>query len=219
MKSRSKAMLVGLLAAFALCAATAGSASAAQWYVGGKALVGSEKLAEKLKVETNLVFTIKSGSKVTGTLTCTEGSLYKGEIAAPASLKTNLELSGCKLSTQGQPECKMLGTQWGTLPLEGKLSLGTKSPEDSLELYPVTGTTWTESLRTEECSLFSEGNNPTKGTLTLKVPTGQTETVEQGLLGEGEASKGLYGWNTSEPWYLTGSVKLKLASAKAFSFH
>ena len=47
-----------LAAALALCALTAASASAAQWYVGGKAMTGSEKLAETVKVEEPLKFTI-----------------------------------------------------------------------------------------------------------------------------------------------------------------
>ena len=48
-----------LAAALALCALTAASASAAQWYVGGKAMTGSEKLAETVKVEEPLKFTIE----------------------------------------------------------------------------------------------------------------------------------------------------------------
>ena len=50
-----------LAAALALCALTAASASAAQWYVGGKAMTGSEKLAETVKVEEPIKFTIEEG--------------------------------------------------------------------------------------------------------------------------------------------------------------
>jgi hypothetical protein len=53
--------------------------------------------------------------------------------------------------------------------------------------------------------------------VTLEVPTGQTEAVEQEFVGEGEAAKGLTWYE--QPVYLNGKLKLKLASGKAWSFH
>ena len=105
----------------------------------------------------------------------------------------------------------------GLLPLEGKLAAG-KSPEDTSELAGTGGTQklWTEFTTNQECDLFSF-LNPIKGTVTLQVPKGQTEATEQELTAEGKLSKGLTWYSTSV--YLTGKVKLKLASGKAWSFH
>src|ERR1700679_104776 len=89
-----------LAAALALCALTAASASAAQWYVAGKAMTGSEKLAETVKVEEPLKFTIDAyvGGGQQPTLTCAGMTTTKSEIGASGTLKlAGTSLTGCVL--------------------------------------------------------------------------------------------------------------------------
>ena len=56
-----------------------------------------------------------------------------------------------------------------------------------------------------------------QGSVTLQAPKGQTEAAEQEFAGEGTLSKNLK--IEGKPVYLTGKLKLKLASGKAWSFH
>jgi hypothetical protein len=220
MRSICKKGSATLAAVLALCALTAASASAAQWYVGGKALTGSEKLAETTKVEENITFTIEISQqpKLDSKLTCSTLKTPKSEITAPATLKTQMSLGGCKFSEPGHPECGLAsGEGILTNALVAKLAAG-KSPEDTTELAGENSSkTWFSFEPKEACIFFGGEDGSIKGTATLKTPKGQTEATEQELVGEGEASSGLSIY--SYPVYFTGKVKLKLASGKAWSFH
>ena len=208
-----------LAAILALCALTAASASAAQWYVGGKALTGSEKLAETVKVEEPVKFTFEVGEGAQNpTLTCTGMTAAKSEVGPSGTIKLGTpRLSGCALVETHNAYCELEGSTLGFVALEAKLAVG-KSPEDAAELAGTGGTQklWTEFTTNEECDLFSF-LNPVKGTVTLQAPKGQTEAAEQEFTAEGKLSKGLTWFQQTA--YLTGKVKLKLASGKAWSFH
>ncbi len=221
MRSICKKGSATLVAVLALCALAAASASASQWYVGGKALSGSEKLAETVKVEQSIVFSIHGGSSAYATITCTKMSARApSEITSSGAIDLeSLGLGGCVLVEKGNSSCELSGSTLTTYPLEAKLSLGT-SPEDGAELTPKSpfAPNWLE-FKVSECNLLGEADHPISGTLALKLAKGQTEAVEQEFVGEGEASKGLYGFNSKEPIYVTGKFKLKLASGKAWSFH
>ena len=217
---KGPAILAGVMA---LCALTAASASAAQWYVGGKTLTGSEKLAETVKVEEAVVLAIKVGGEPPSkypTITCTTVKDSATEIAAPAALKIKgLALGGCNLKVPGGEEkyCELQESNIDSSSLEGKLSAGTLS-EDLTEITPLGGTH--EVFRTkirEGCVLLGGDELTIKGTTTLKSPQGKTEAAEQEFAGEGETGKGLT-WD-EQPVYLTGKLKLKLATGKAWSFH
>ena len=85
------------------CAAAASAASASQWYVGGKALASSEKLAETAKVEEALTFAIPTlGDK----WQCTGLAPARSKLVATGTLQTGEWLvSGCK--TLEPKECFM----------------------------------------------------------------------------------------------------------------
>jgi hypothetical protein len=95
MRSICKKGSVTLVAVLALCVVASASASASQWYVGGKALAGSEKLAETVNVTEPVVFKIEESK-----ITCTGVALSKkAEIGASGAIKLGeTELSGCKLT-------------------------------------------------------------------------------------------------------------------------
>ena len=139
MRSICKKGSVTLVAVLALCALTAGSASAAQWYVGGKALTGTEKLAETIKVEQNIVLTFELGDGPKGednpTLTCTGMTAPKSELGASGTIKLGTPLlTGCKLVEPYFPACKLgSGPEIGLQTLEAKMTAGNhpKTPRNS----------------------------------------------------------------------------------------
>jgi hypothetical protein len=207
-----------LAAALALCALTAASASAAQWYVGGKALTGSEKLAETVKVEEPVKFNLAGTDEAEyPTLTCTGMVAGKSEIGASGTIKLGTaKFTGCAVHEPGNEFCKLeeQPETIGLLALEAKMAVG-KSPEDASEFTATNSTKlWTEFVTNEECNVLST-YNPIKGSVTLQAPKGQTEVAEQEFIGH--LTTGLKWY--SQTVYLSGKVKLKLASGKAWSFH
>jgi hypothetical protein len=224
MRSIRSAVLVAALAMLVLGVAGATSAMAAQWYVNGKALSGSAKLATAVKVEEPIVLTSKT-EKITGEtlkIKCTSAALDKGskepDIVAPSTAKfVGMALEGCTLA--GLKGCSM-ESYVGLESFEGKLTAAT-APEDSAEfkqtekylsLIPFSGTS---------CAFAGEGTF-IWGKFTMKATKGQEEKTEQEFVGEGEASSGLeiVGWGSPHPpVYVTGKFKLKLESGQTWSFH
>ena len=220
MRSICKKGSATLVAVLALCALAAASASASQWYVGGKALTGSEKLAETVKVEQPIKFTFHlfQEESENPTLTCTGMTSAKSEIGASGAIKLKEPaLTGCVLVEPNHKNCELNDqTRIGLLPLEAKMALG-KAPEDTAELAG-TGTVkaWTEFWPNEECEELN-GPDTIRGSVTIQAPKGQTEATEQEFVGEGSLSNGLKWYAQSV--YFSGKFKLKLASGKAWSFH
>ena len=117
----------------------------------------------------------------------------------------------CELEgSGGEPE------SIGLAVTEAKLATG-KSPEDTAE-FAATSTTKTlfQFFTNEDCDALPY-DNVVQGSVTLQDLKGQTEAAEQEFVGEGTLSKNLK--IEGKPVYLTGKLKLKLASGKAWSFH
>jgi hypothetical protein len=206
MKSIHRRVLVAAIAVLALAAIASASASAAEWHVGGKALTGSAKLAEKANVEEALTFAVPSlGLK----MQCTGLNFWKPEIVAPGTLKVSEPvLSGCK-DLEGPTGCKISEESEG-LAGSATLALGT-APEDKAEFASSIF-----ALKFTSCGAF-EGPMRFTGKLLLSVPTGQQEQTEQAFVGVGTKSTTLqYEGNAV---YVTGKFKLKLASDSLWSFH
>ena len=210
-----------LAVALALCALTAASASAAQWYVGGKALTGSEKLAETVKTEEAVHFAAQ-GVNGWG-FTCHAVTLEKGEILAGAIAKLTPRLTACE-ATHPKTGCEINSTIEG-FPTEAALTKG--ASEDTALL---TGLGTKKNIWQLE---FNEGDScgqagwafDLRGHVTLALPAGQTEAAEQtvSFVAEKESTSGLQMEATEGGSYggvtTTGKLKLKLASGKAWSFH
>jgi hypothetical protein len=145
----------------------------------------------------------------------------KAEITASSKLKiSDANLTDCSLIEPDNSYCHLDGGNGEEIGLgvaEAAFATG-KSPEDTAELA---GTDSVKILidfsSDEECTFFSGGFNPLEGSVTLKLPKGQTEATKQEFVGEGTASKNLKLEKTLV--YVTGKLKLKLASGKAWSFH
>ena len=196
-----------------IAATTAASASASQWYVGGKALTGSTKLATTTNVEEDITFSAPSlGLRIT----CTSVNLVSPEITAPGSLKAQEEtyLGGCK-ATEGPKGCTVLHERGEPFAgLAGTAVLGT-APEDTLELKSPKAAAFIV-FELAECGSL-DGQMALTGKIPFAMPTGQTESVEQALVGKGTKSTSLeYEGNYV---YVTGKFKLKLASGSKWSFH
>jgi hypothetical protein len=203
--------------AVALCAVACASASASEWYVGGKALTGSEKLSTTVKVEQPIVISIPS---IGYEFTCTTASESATEITAKTSLKMGLlYLENCK--TTKPLDCELQSPEIPFYKLEAVLTKGA-SPEDSFKLQPQTkGHELGEIPFGSECGL-GPATQPIYGAVTLNMTKGQQENTEQTLEGQGakETPSELKTFSrTGSPTYITGKLKLKLASGKAWSFH
>lgn len=232
MMSIYRKISVAFVMVLALCALAAASASAAQFYVNGKVLTGSEKLSTTIATNESAVISFYYNSKEATPylqVTCPSFSgMYLESITSTGAITTHtggLGFVGCKVTLPKEAGCEFEGgseTLW-TAPLEGKMALGSKSPEDSAEISALNPRKlWTEvNLREGGCpglTGIAAGNEwEVRGKLTAKVPTGQKESVEQQVVFE--ATEGLYSFNTAQPVHLTAKFKLKLASGEPWSFH
>jgi hypothetical protein len=214
--------LVATAAMLALGAFASASASASEWYVGGKALSGTVALSETIKTEENIVMSFDlSTNETIMQVTCTSVRVKPGgkglEITSPGTLNASrLVLEGCEATKQVAEYCELEYPEIITNALEAKLALG-KSPEDLAE-FGKAKALWTEFWLDSDCGWGGGNHFVVTGALTVKMPTGQTEATEQELVFEN--SSGLtWGGNPGSPVYIKGKIKLKLASGAKWSFH
>ena len=215
MRSICKKGSVTLVTVLALCVVASASASASQWYVGGKALSGSTGLTEATKVEESVSFTIVAfNAKITCTSASLEGEKGKlADIIAPGSIGIqSLVLKGC---TESSPAHCSVPTQIETDPLTGQLALGT-SPADTIALTAKGNVFVTFEISGGTCAIA--GEKPMAGKFTLLAPTGQEEQIEQTLTAQGSNEKPAGTTMAGSPVYLSGKLKVKLASASKWSF-
>ncbi len=220
MRSICKKGSATLVAVLALCALTAASASAAQWYVGGKALTGSEKLAETVKVEEAVHFTAQGVNGMA--FTCHTVTLEKGEIVAGAIAKFTPRLTACE-TTSPKTVCEINSTMIG-FPAEATL---TKGGSEDTALITGLGTKkniWQMEFGGGDSCGLAGLEFDLRGHVTLALRTGQLEEVEQiaSFVAEKESTSGLKMEGTEGGSYggvtTTGEFKLKLASGKGWSF-
>jgi hypothetical protein len=207
----------------ALFAIASASASAAQWYVNGKALTGSAAISQTTKVEEKIELAFYSGKTLEKTIVCTglTGVASKPfEITAPTTLKVgDFLFEGCKGTvTESGEGCKVGegSGELGTAAVSALFSLGT-SPEDHGEFAREgISKVWSE-FHLSGC-IIEDLEFQIDGTLPVKLPHGQTASTEQELVFE--KAPGLYNFGQkSEPIYITGKVKLKLTSSSTWSLH
>jgi hypothetical protein len=227
MRSICKKGSATLVAVLALCALAAASASAAQLYVGGKALSGKANLSKAVKVEEPIVFTSEVGSGHTLVITCKKLSVTgpkseSAELEAPSTIRFEAEYENC--SVAGVGECRMEEDIFSSR-YDVSLTTGT-APEDTALIGGNEKNIWIGPFVMTGGGC--EGPTSFHGSLPVKISRGQTEEVEQEFVGEGKAGKGLelVGWGYQEgtinkfpPAYVTGKFKLKLESGSAWSFH
>lgn len=219
---------VAAFAVFALTGVASASASAAQWYLKGVPLKGSEEVSQTTKVEEGIEFAYYGNPKGEGNpLVIFKCSTLTGEpsrpfeIVAPAALKFgDLQLAGCKVTyPKSQAEqCKFReGVDFGTAPLTSTIGRGTGEEEDKGTLAPVSGEIFAEwGGELGGCVAEVVFKTPTKGSIPIKLPTGRLLRTEQPVVFEKAA--GLT-WNGTAKnlVYMTGKVKLKLVSGSLYN--
>jgi hypothetical protein len=217
MRSIYRKVLVVCAAVLVFGALASASASAAEWHVGGKALTGSAALAKATKVEESITLDFVA---IETKVTCSGATLY-GEgkkglpmIVAPISLTMeDLVLEGCKVTNNANCSTP---TSLATEPLELKLSTGT-APEDKAELKTPAKVLFTITFEGTRC--VAAGEQSIDGKFMLKVPTGQEELAEQAFVAQGSKESPAGTEWLAAPVYLSGKLKLKLASGSDWSFH
>jgi hypothetical protein len=133
-------------AVLALGAVASASASAAQWYVNGKATTSTstEKLWGFVKMEEPVVLSVP---KAKLTITCKEIELDGEESelrGRTAVYLRDIDYYGCK-TTEPSTGCALASlsgeeyASWDGLYIEGEATAEGKSTEDQLRLTPVTG--------------------------------------------------------------------------------
>jgi hypothetical protein len=217
MKSRWKKIAVAVGAVLMLCAFASASASAAtsQWYVAGKALSGSAALSSTTKTVENVEIGYWFGEEEPrheAQISCSTASVLSSSILAPGQLKLgNVQLSGCAVTYPTGGKCSVEGGRLGFNPLKAELAKETAG--DGGVLAPETGKKW-DGFGFHGCVL--EGPEfQISGTYAFKLPHGQTESVEQEVVFEKASGLTSFGSNV----YITGKLKLKLASGTTWSMH
>ncbi|MCW3018789.1 MAG: hypothetical protein JWN10_1097 [Solirubrobacterales bacterium] len=210
--SATRSAPLGLLVVFALSLALASaSASAAtpEWWVEGKLLTGTEKLAEEeSKAAGNVV--IKSEKL---TVECTTVTVQGGTIAKSSNSTSAVVFAGCKLAAPSGCEAK-IKTEPLTFPLEEpglvvKLKFKPKSGS-LIAAFTIEGTSCTLKGKVVELTTSGEA-----GGMDCNYPDVEKESLEHTL--EFTKTSGSEFKVNKEPGEFIATFKWKLASKKLFS--
>jgi hypothetical protein len=212
-----KAMLkikttIAALAALAVCAIAASSASAG-WFIEGEELAAGSKAALATTAAVDETLTLKVPT-IPIELTCTGGTnktllAKKPEIEGKnKAYVESLKFTGC--SVKESTLCTTNETI-ETLPILTTTVEGAY-PEDKLVVSPKNKTlAFLEFLGTN-CALA--GDNPLKGEVTLKMPTGQEEQATQAIEGLGSTENNSLELGADKAYIDGGKTLLKLESGK-----
>lgn len=211
--SKARLVVIASLAAFALSALVAATASAAggEWDVGGTKLSGTAAVASPAKVLEHGKLVVV-GAGVTVECTSTELGITGGEIVAPDELRAKtIEFKTCAANGANcELEEKAIKTEavHGLAELDG--TLGT-----IVKLLPLPSKTFAVlHFIGEKCAL--KGPQPVTGTADLLAPSGKDPAVEQTV--NGFSLKGSLKVGSSEGELSGLTTDIKLASGKTWNF-
>jgi hypothetical protein len=206
MRSKTKAVLAMVVVVVAVSASA--SASAASWFVGGSELGTSASLAPSSQLMEGITWQFSNAS-----IECTGLEFKAGEILAHNGGQVeHLVFTGCLLRA-GTQSCALSSPKIESKPLKIEAALGSKSPEDTVVLKPVTGKVFAEYTIVGSSCALDEEDGEVEGQATFVLSKGREEAAEQELLVRGSL-KAPFG-----SWTLGGKVKVKLSSGKSWSFH
>ena len=207
---------VAVVCVLAFSAIATCSASAAEWFIKGTKLSGSQAGAATARVDATAALV----SGVAGTsILCTGGTtvqvLEAGSTINMSSTWTGtMVFMGC--SAMEPAECDVQ-EEIGTEPLEATLKTST-APADTDVIKPKTGSLLTTLAFTgEKCSAI--GEDPVRGQLTALMPSGQTELAMQPAEGLGTMENNSLFIGSSHAYIEAGRSLLLVSSAQPFSFH
>jgi hypothetical protein len=204
--------MAGLVVVMAFSAVASASASAAVWHVGGSELVGSASLAPATKMVEEVRLEWYGGAMIR----CTGVELKGASIAAPGGGSAeHLVFKGCAF-TSGN--CSLKGTTIESKSLALTAALGGSGPEDTLVVKPASGKVLAEFTLTG-ASCARAGLYDLTGKVTLVLPSGREELVEQEVSMRTSAVSEELRLDGETGVSLKGAVKAELASGKAWSFN
>ncbi len=214
--SKRSAIFAIFLVTLAFATVDSSSASAG-WFVGGTELKGSAALATTAQIQTASILTIP---KLKGEITCEQAMA----LAAAAILAGQPEIAAlliflfCTSPAQGCPLNPATATI-STQPLVASVTKGPKAPEDWVNIRPRTKSLLATIPYAEKTTCAFEGNEPVSGSLTLRMPTGQSEETAQAIEGMGSFENNSLEVAGSKAYLGGGKILLKLASGSKWSFH
>lgn len=205
---RIKLFILSAVAAFAVSAVAAAGATAAEYFVEGKAVTtavpfegasGVSKLKTKLLGE-ELVITCKKDA-LSGDLEAAGASSGEIDFEECGAGNSKEPFSSCEVPTIKSKIVDQLITHEGTI-------------ED--EVKPATGETFVEIVLKNkgERTCLLKGSYPVKGTQTCKLPNGETSKVEHKIECRPTGSNLTF---NDEPATYEGTEKIKLDSGKEFN--
>jgi hypothetical protein len=213
--SKVKVIVALFLAALAVTAVVSASASAAEWFVAGKALGTGSKatLTSKAVVDEAAVLNVP-GLEIK--ISCSGLSGTNPEIIGKdAGQATALTFESCSESSPAA--CKLSSPTVVTEPITALVSKGTGT-DDRVNFKPKTGKTFaTLTFTGETCSL--RGEKGVNGQVLTDAPTGQTELASQTLSGLGSVENVSLEIGGNHAYIEKGRALLKLTSGSAWSFH
>jgi|ERR1700722_76970 len=215
---RVKVVLMALAATVIVPSALGTASASANWFIGGTELVTSASLSTVAVVDeaTTLLVPALSLSVVCG------GDIDELKIVIePPHLEliesrrfllcnTTKPATGCALAEKNQ------SITFGAS--QGRVFLA-KTPEDRVLLSADTKNTFTEINFSEANTCAFNGLEPVKGSVTLSLPTGQTEEVAQVMTGLGSVENNSLEIGTGNKAFIDGGRVLRtLASGSKWSF-
>ncbi len=213
--SRTHVIALTCIAALAVTAMMSASASAAGWFIGGKALASGETAALASKA----VVDEKTLLKVPGLglrLSCTETHIINGFIRGTdvTTIKEVVHL-GC---SEIEPSTCKVEPSTVVLELLTMLTITGSGTSDFLQVQPTTGQVIGVLIFTGTCSFA--GEQPLSGKYKLSMPTGQTEEPSQAVVGLGslEGNNSLE-FDKNKAFIEKGKTLLALVSGSKWSFH
>jgi hypothetical protein len=210
--SHAKATAIALLAGLALSLVASSPAFAGGWFVNGTKLAAGAKeaVATTTRMTESMVLNVPSlGIK----LSCSRLSEEAPEIIGTTSGKAASSIfEGCSETSPAkcsvEPRIPTLGIFGFTIFIHG------------IEIFiqrPLTGTTFaTIDFAGTECSIA--GEKALKGQVVGRVPTGQTELVEQPLEGMGTTENNSLEITGDKAYIEKGKSFNKLANSDKWSF-
>jgi len=209
-------VMVGLVAVMAFSAMVAGSASAASWKINGSALTGSAALATTAKVDATASLIITTANIL---VLCTGGSSgvlsgIKPLISSPNSgTAETLIFNGCTVMEPST--CTLSSEEITTEPLTAEVKTG-PAPDDLVTFSPTKKDFTEIDFIGAKCPLT--GEKAVSGKVTIKAPTGQTESVTQAIEGLGTLENNSLFVGSDRSYIEGGSALLKLVSGSKWSF-
>jgi hypothetical protein len=217
--SGTKLGLVALLASLALSGGgAASSAWAGEWFIGGTKLAAGQTAAVATAAVLDKPFIFASPS-VSLLIECQGStSVFKSSLLTAGKMQGEaITYSSCVL-VSAPPGCGLSQSSIEMNPYEATVTTGT-SPADKITFKPLAGGKRLLEIRFtgETCSI--EGLQGVIGSVTAKLPAGQTEAATQVMEWQGSTENNSLEGALSKVYLESGKSLIKLASGSKWSFH